>query len=367
MAISFKNVIFECKPGMLGQVDIAKIVGLIGKDLGPGIPVDAGPAAKLLKKAQDGRKKGKFLNAVAKAGIVGKDMVFGITSDSEEDKVVLVKDYEKAKAEAKKGPNVINADRGDDTIDKATDKIKKARGGKEVGDDETLTKGDTAPIVVVAHGGKAESSGKVYAKEFAEKSPKELVDFLVKKKKLEKNYAGTLYLDGCFTAAGKTDKNYAKKVYDLLVKDGFKYITVKGNLGVAATNDDGSESVVDAQEEKRLKEEAKKDIAEAKKKLAAVQDRQSKLQKVWDNLAKRHGDDSDAFYADPGIDLLAPELKKLATEVAANKKQVEAMKKKYKDLKHDLEKTFKYDITDLVGTFGPEKLRKDSRFAGLFR
>ena len=54
------------------------------------LPVNASEATKLLKKAKDGSKKGKFINAVATAGVVGKDMVFAIISDKEEEKVVLL-------------------------------------------------------------------------------------------------------------------------------------------------------------------------------------------------------------------------------------------------------------------------------------
>src|SRR6185295_1452573 len=115
------------------------------------------------------------------------------------------------------------------------------------------------PIVILAHGspiGK-HGSGKIRASEFAGKKPGEIIDFIAKT--LAPTYYGVVYLDGCFTAAGNTPMNFAKLVYDGLVKKGYHYMQIKGNLGAAITVD-GKEFVIPAELDKEyetLKEESK--------------------------------------------------------------------------------------------------------------
>ena len=90
---------------------------------------------------------------------------------------------------------------------------------------------DQAPIVILAHGsplGKV-GSGKVRATEFGGKSPSAIVDYL--KKSVPVTYSGVVYLDGCYTAAGNTPLNFGKQVYDGMVKAGYFYLQIKGNLG----------------------------------------------------------------------------------------------------------------------------------------
>ncbi len=71
---------------------------------------------------------------------------------------------------------------------------------------------DTANIVLLAHGDEDKnSSGRLYGKDFAGKSPKDLVKLLLdnpnEKKRLNTSYSGTIYLDGCFTAQGGAMQN----------------------------------------------------------------------------------------------------------------------------------------------------------------
>jgi hypothetical protein len=339
MATKFRSgtIMYGASPKVqLGQVNIGNVLKAIAGKAGAGVPVKTDKAMKLVKDAEAKRKQGKCLNPIAQVGVVGKDLVFAIFADKKYDEsAVLVKNWEKVLTDSVLAGKVVNLDPKDPIIAAASKILAKKHGTTaKTGDEANLKKVDKAPIVIVAHGGSAESRGKVYAKKFAEKSPKDLVKFLVKDKKLPKAYAGTLYLDGCFTAAGKTDKNYAKKVHGLLVKVGFKYITVKGNLGAAATMDDGREAVIDAQEEKKAK--------------GAVKSLQRAWDKIW-NDSYAATNDVDGFFADPKTKALIP-------KIAKAKKKVEEM-----------EKTYKHDIIDLVGTFGPEKLRKHKWYNKIFK
>lgn len=83
------------------------------------------------------------------------------------------------------------------------------------------------------------ASGQICGKDFAGKSPKDLVALLVDnkdpKKRLSPSYAGTIDLDGCFTVQGGAMENDTKLVWELLKAKGIKNCKVKGNLGAAAT------------------------------------------------------------------------------------------------------------------------------------
>ena len=356
----------------LDDVDIGVIVENIGKLVGPDVPVNASGANRLLKKARDGNKKGKFVNAVAKAGIVGKDIVFAIGSDKEEEKVVVLKDFEKARTNSKNS-EIVNAhealgnDKNGALIVKIAENILVGEGGEVSKDDEALNKkGDKAPIVVLAHGEKSESKGKVYATKYAEKTPQEMFEFLTKTKKLPKNYAGTLYLNGCFTAAGKTDENYAKKVYKLFEKAGYKYMKVEGNLGETRTLEDGNESVFDAQEQKRLKAE----LDETEKTMLKFKANYDALKKVMEKMAEkgkvvsREYKSAKDYWDSPFFANLTLAMDKVNEHNIA----FSALKKKIRDeLKPKLSgHKYHYDIKNLKGSFGPAEIQNDSRFKKLF-
>jgi len=339
MATKFNrgSVLYGASPKVqIGQFDSGKVVKAIGAKAGPGVPVKLDKAMKAVKDADADRAKGKALNGYVQVGVVGKDLILVVFGDKGyEKKATLVSNWEKVLTNAVLAGKVVNLDPNDPIIAKASQTLaKKHKTTATVAKDTALSKADKEPIVIVAHGGSAESRGKVYAKSFADKSPKELVTFLVKTKKLPKTYAGTIYLDGCFTAAGKTDKNYSKKVYDMLAKLGYKYLSVKGNLGAAVTKDDGSEAVLDAQEEKKAKD--------AIKKLQAAWD------KIWqDSYAATN--DVNGFFADQKVQALLPKINKAKAKIK------------------EMEKTYKHDIIDLVGTFGPAQLRKHKWYTKLFK
>ena len=117
------------------------------------------------------------------------------------------------------GATVVNLAKGDDTIDRASDKqAKKFNGPGANSDDETgKLKGLNLKkkIVLCGHGGGPDVAGdeQYTASEFGGKSADEIVKFLIKKG-LSSGYSGTIYLSGCHTAAGYGDpKSFASKVH----------------------------------------------------------------------------------------------------------------------------------------------------------
>ena len=218
-------------------------------------------------------------------------------------------------------------------------------------------KGDKAPIIILAHGSPSKPvPGEVYAKEFADKKSNEIVDYLVKTKKLSKNYAGVIYLDGCYTAAGPKQgkdatelNNFAKKVYDGLVKEGYEYLQVKGNLGAAATKSDGTESVFDAQVEAELK---KKIETEAR----AIEAKIDQLQKVCAALEAKHKGNAETLKADVGIHLVSGKLEELEEERLDAYNRWKTVRKDHPEMR----------IDNLVGVFGPEKLKEEPWYKKLF-
>jgi len=202
-------------------------------------------------------KSEKWEKPVIHLGVAKGDLVIsGQSANGKQDSMVVVKGYEKIKEDRKKVA-VINADKGDDTIDRSADRMAKAK-GVDVQDAKdakiNTVKGD---IIILAHGdSKVSKTGNVYAKKFADKKPADIVKYLAKDKKLPLAYNGIVYLDGCFTAAGPSKgtkqndlDNFARSVYKGLVKLGYDKLQVKGNLGAATTRRNGKEKVVDAQME----------------------------------------------------------------------------------------------------------------------
>jgi|GEM_PF-2800370 len=350
------TILYGKKPKPLGQVNMGDIVKAIGEDAGAMMVVKTKEADKLIKDAQAERKKGKCMNPVVQVGQQGSDLVFLLTADKGYAKVTpLVKKYEAEKAKAAK-TTVVNMDPKDKTIKDSSKQMAKAKGttAKTADKADLNKKGDKAPIVILAHGSPAgKSPGKVYAKEFADKKPADIVKYLVKDKKLDKGYAGVVYLDGCFTAAGSSKgkkqsdlNNFSGSVYKGLKDAGYKYLQVKGNLGEAVTLKDGSESVLDAQEQKKIENEVKKHKQQLEQ-----------LLKAWQLLNKKYEKESDdtKLQADPAFDVIV-------------KKYHEADKKLKKATKvwKKMSDTYDYDIKDLVGTFGPEKHKKKKWYKEIF-
>jgi predicted nucleic acid-binding Zn-ribbon protein len=166
---------------------------------------------------------------------------------------------------------------------------------------------------------------------------------------------------------------------------------VKGNLGTAATTPEGREAVTDAQEEKAAKDEldkiqaalepARKKKAKAKEDLATVDKIAKVLQTQWDAVwvkSYQTKNDVDGFFKDPTVQALIPKITTIQTKVTEAKKALEDEKNairglktnlKYKEARQkveEMETTYKYDIIDLVGTFGPEKVRSSPWYKKIF-
>jgi len=345
------------------------IMKWISNDAGPMIPVKTKEGLDLLNVVQKDLKENKFNSPLLRIGLDSGNLVLRVEGKPKYEKTtILVKGYEALKKEREKA-TVVNAHVGDSTIDSSSARMASAKGTtvKTAAEVDLNAKGSKAPIIILAHGSPSGgASGTVYAKNFAQKTPDDIVNFLVNEKKLEKNYAGVIYLDGCYTAAGPKQgrdpselNNFAKKVYDKLLSKGYKYLQIKGNLGKAATMADGSEMVMDAQEEAAHKEEVQQ-LERLSKELRAesqtIKQRIEKLSQVAANLVAKHNGNAETLKADIGVKLVKEQVEKLEAERAAAERKLAAVDKDY---------VGKY-MKDLVGVFGPAKLASEPWYKRLF-
>lgn len=348
---------------------------------------------KCAKVVNAGKDHDAILTAVNEFRTVHKRYSTGLGKDVQKkaktflDKVT--KSLDSAEKEAFKGAlkggkgSVVNMDKGDDTIDKATRSISDKR---KFGDDAPLSrkgqkdeefdkkgfdgkstlpskadfsKAGKEPIILLAHGspiGKP-GSGKVLASKFADKSPDDIVKFLTKS--LPHAYHGVVYLDGCYTGAGNSPGNFAKKVYDGLVKKGYYYLQIKGNLGQAATVD-GKEFVVPSElddkyeELKKERDKLEKDLAKERKQYEDAREQimekamalRRKLRKLDKEATEYKQLKGQVEALDKGLDSvvkLEEQNKKLAT-----------MKVRFEFVKDTIKKDLQ--IEALTMTVGPERL-----------
>lgn len=393
-SIDSGTVVYEIKatnPNAIANYDAGKLVKSIGDDLIAfvgtpiqGLVVKATDATTIVKKVKEDLVAGKCATPWLRAGMSGKDMIFLVTDPKTakyERSCVLVADYKGIREKQKKlltETKVYNLDKGDKVIDQASKDMRKALGVKP--DGKSLGEIDgSVNIILLAHGDEDKtSSGQIYGKDFAGKTPKELVAAMVDnkdpKKRLSPTYAGTIYLDGCFTAQGGAMANYTKQVWELLKAKGIKNCKVKGNLGAAATLKSGDELVTttEAQEtvdkliarfEKALGVKAKDFGKELGKKEAALKDAQSKLKKLTDARANiwkttfQKANDTAGFKEAPLVkkidkeitDTLQPAIKKLTTDIDAWNKAV-------KKINDDIGKVPGFQVKNLVGQFGLTRL-----------
>lgn len=362
------------------KFDVDKIKNHITRDLGPGVPITNLYEFKKIvmgkSKIKDKSKKvfGKWSKAHYVVGVDGGKLVAtGKTLDgSYEYTLEIVDDFSKRLA-AK--PTVIDLDHEDDTIRRSSEKMAKAKGVDVTLPDEKDLTNVTGDIIILAHGGSSNSSpGKIYCKNFADKSAKDIIKFLVKEKPLPKDYAGTVYLDGCFTAAGSSKgrvfgdlQNFCGTVYKGLTTLGYKKLKVKGNLGTAKTQQDGTEMVMDAQAEKKLEvvlKDSSHEVTKIHKKYLEVRDKHLKAEAAYFDL------ESDIKIKSRTL----PRMKE--DEKVAMEKTIEALQTKYDKLagalpalKAERNKFYQardkllrkhgiveQEVQDLVGTFGPETL-----------
>jgi len=353
---------------------LAKPEGFNVGEFAKAIAEDSGAMVKVSKLNDFAKllKDNKCQKPVVHMGVSKGHLVITVQSaDGFKDSEIIVKDYAKIKA-AKANVAVVNAQKGDKTIDDSSDRMAKAKGTQVQDKKDAKLKEVTGDIIILAHGGnKGSVPGKVYASSFGDKKPKDIITFLVKKQKLPTSYSGTIYLDGCYTAAGASKgrkqgdlNNFCATVYAGLKKAGYSYLQVKGNLGLAVTKDDGSEDVVDAQMEamvqKKIKPlQKKRDAAKkAYDKIAAKQRDLFTERKKYEAVIDKAPNDKVRAKVQAKIDDLNKSLGKLKPLFDKADKEFTATDKAKRELVAKLKKEGISDdkITDLIGTFGPEKL-----------
>ncbi len=358
-SIDSKTVVYEIKatnPNAIANFDSGKLVKAIGDDLArfvgkpmQGLVVKANDAKSLVDKVKKDLVAKKCEQPWLRAGMSGADMIFLVTdlkNGKYEQSCKLVAGYkairEKLKAQA---AMVVNLDKGDKVIDRAAKDMAKATGTRAVTGDKAKFGGigGTTPIILLAHGDEDKTaSGQIYGKDFAGKSPKELVALLLdnknEKKRLSPDYAGTIYLDGCFTAQGGAMANYTKQVWDLLKARGLKNVKVKGNLGAAATLKSGDELVTTTEAEKAAEKLVKKAQKDLEKKIEPFE------KKLGEILAKKYGGkEGPAFEKDDGVKKLNAAIEKLHKDAQ-------------KALHAEVKKIPGYEVKNLVGQFGLTRL-----------
>lgn len=372
----------------IGSVNWTEVERLIKEEIGDE-PIGTPLAGA--RKAVDEAKKDKSLDkAYVKVGLVGSELVLRIKDvrtlvDKEIDSVLVKQFKQKKEAHAKmlehlkKGAGgdsgkVVSLDPKDKTINESSRLVathrtlgqdaplqrdKASYGDKDkthsgtVQDDPKL-KGSsfggasTAPIVILAHGtplGKV-GSGKVHATNFGGKKPGEIVDYL--KKSLPVTYAGVIYLDGCYTAAGNTPLNFGQQVYQGLVKAGYFYLQVKGNLGMARTIL-GKEVVTPAEIETAY-DEARIEKGKLEKLDEAL--RKPYLDKIIPLMQKEseHKDKKEA----KALEETREKIKQIQQQSETDPKILKVAKR-LAEIKKLMDEP-KYNIEALTGTWGPEKL-----------
>jgi hypothetical protein len=252
---------------------------------------------------------------------------------------------------------IVSLDPKDGTIADATRDLSKVRPGAKVLADATLTRADfkdaklSGDIVLLAHGSTPifkSSKGNVHATTFGGRSPKDIVNYL--RKSLPALYHGTIYLDGCFTGAGKPRKAFAEQVYKGLVKAGYEYLTVVGNLGAAVTTAEGRELVTPA------------DVDRYKKDCSALV---ARLQADREKAEKRYQDEKARLLEEKeGLDRRAPDFKERDRELVkaiadvrermARDPKVAELSRRIEVLSADLKRP-DFTIESLTGRWGPEK------------
>lgn len=373
---------FVAKPPLENAAQqMTKVIEWAAQDAGPMLPIRNKEALEFLKEVKGDIDKKKCTKPLLRLGTDSGHLVMRVEGEPKYEKIVIVaKGYVEHKAKNATA-TVVNAQVGDGVIDRASARMAAAKGTTATTDANVKinAKGNKTPIILLAHGTPTSSlPGTVHATDFAHRTPEQIIHFLVAEKKLDKDFASVVYLDGCYTAAGPKKgrdaaelTNFAGKVYAGLVKAGYKHLQVKGNLGAAATLDDGGESVRDAQVEAQVREERTSPrflqlIDERKglrQRAADITQRVDKLEKVAASLVAKHSGNVASLKADIGIKLVREEVDKLeALRSAAEKQRVEITAEL-----HRLNPTQDPPwVKDLVGVFGPEKLASKPWYKKLF-
>lgn len=334
-----------------------------------GVPVKTSDALKMKKyhEASKNLKDPYFM-----AGVVKNDLVLVIHSKSDskfEAMSVLVKNYLGLKKQlAKSNSAVVNMDRGDDTIDNASDAKAKKLKTKVQEEEDTDFGGIKGNVLLCAHGTPKTKPGRVIGTHLAGKKPSELCDLLTKNKdkakRLSKDFSGKITLSGCFTASGgpekdKQDDPYAKKVWAEMKKRGYKKLSVEGMPGPSWTADDNSQSDGHG---KRMKTGDEGVWAKSSEMLEAQKKQAAKIRKEIDSMTEKVVKAWNKFKGDKDTFLAHPEVKKQLAKINAKEKALESVKDEIKKIKKDIKSSGDEDGKDikaLIGTFGLRVIRHE--------
>ncbi|MCW5666619.1 MAG: hypothetical protein KIT35_22535 [Piscinibacter sp.] len=248
-----------------------------------------------------------------------------------DDEIVIRKDFSTLVDEMKNEANaVVNLQKGDATIDRAADRQGQKFGSAPVTPDKADFGGlTTGHVILAAHGSRVEVSGTIIGTKLGKRTPAQIVELLTensdKKKNLSKDFSGTVWLSGCFTAAGgiaPPDENYdyesyARSVWELLKKKGYAKASVKGQPGVARTDAAGDKSSVTPT--------GQKDYDKLKKELAKLTTDIDAAAKALDLLDKAHKAKGTKLADDPKVAALS---KKIA-DMMGEANRIEAEKESH--------------------------------------
>lgn len=270
--------------------------------------------------------------ALALAGIVprkGKPVKI-------DDEIVIRKDFATLVEEMKNEANaVVNLQKGNDTIDDAAAAQAKKFGTKAVTPDKADFGGiSTGHVVLAAHGGRTEVSGTIIGTKLGKKTATEIVALLTengdKKKNLSKDFSGTVWLSGCFTAAGGIAppgddydyESFARSVWELLKRKGYTKASVKGQPGTAYTDSAGEKTSIAPQAQKEA-DRLKKEIAQLDTDIEATT-------KALDLLEKAHKAKGTRLSDDPKMAVLSKKIEAMMAD--SNRLTAERQKTKIKGL-----------------------------------
>jgi hypothetical protein len=244
-----------------------------------------------------------------------------------DDEVIIRKDFASLVEELRNQSNVVvNLQKGDGVIDKAAERQAKKFGtGVEEPDDVDFSGITTGNVILAAHGSRTEVNGMIIGTKLGKRTPAEIVGLLTegddKKKRLSPDFSGTVWLSGCFTASGGIappgedfdHESFARSVWELLKSKGYKKATVKGQPGIARTDEQGNKSSVTPT--------GQKDYDKLKKELAQLQKEIKDLAAELDKLKKAHPDEEERRSNPAYVKqlMLLNELKKQATQINAEK------------------------------------------------
>lgn len=243
-----------------------------------------------------------------------------------DDTVVIRKDFAAVVTESQNQANaVVNLQKGDKVIDSAA-KAQAKKFGTTVEEPDDAEFGDltTGYVILAAHGSRVEVNGTIIGTKLGKRTPQQIVDLLTsgdKRKRLSKNFSGTVWLSGCFTAAGgiappNSDYDYesfARSVWQLLKKNGYEHASVKGQPGTAYTDAEGEKSSTTPT--------GQKDNDKLKKQVAEVQAQIEKAETALAKLKKDFPDDGERR-ANPAYVkqfVLLSELKKITEALKAER------------------------------------------------